>query len=595
MKSIKQQLATKPLFTILAIALILRLLAAIFSQGYGMHDDHFSIIEAAQSWADDTDYDNWLPKHQAEFEYQLSSPSYQMLRESGVPDSTCAKLNWMSRKGFENEHAFNDELTSFISPEEYRTWKDVIYQAAQIGAQPSGHSFFYVGLHYVAFEIMQACGITSMKVKMLLIRVIHAVFSLLIVYFGFLITKKIMSHKPDKIADKYAREVGILLVVLWFMPFLSVRNLIEIACIPFLMWGIWLIINTDSKQHNLFPFFLAGLIMAFAFSVRFQVAIFIAGSGLAILLHKKWKETIVFGLGVLVSIAVIQGVTDFFVWGKPFVELKEYIRYNIAHKNSYGAPNHPEMYFTVLCGILIPPLGLLYFFGFLRTWRKHFLIFVPVILFFAFHTYFPNKQERFIFPVIPFFVILGVCGWREFLEISKFWLKYPKLLKLFYIFFWVINILALSVLTFTYSKKSRVEAMAYFSNIENVTTILLEDANQTNVTTLPNAYSEKWLEMYKLPRNEMPAELYNRYSRFSTYVKIIFSPEFFNLNPDLQKPQYVLFFDSKNLAIRVQYIKKYYPNLTEETVIKPGFVDQIVHFLNPKNRNETIFIYKTNI
>ena len=47
--------------TILFAALIMRLIAAIFSQGYGMHDDHFLIIEASSSWVDGYDYNGWLP------------------------------------------------------------------------------------------------------------------------------------------------------------------------------------------------------------------------------------------------------------------------------------------------------------------------------------------------------------------------------------------------------------------------------------------------------------------------------------------------------------------------------------------------------
>jgi len=47
--------------TILISALIIRLIAAIFSQGYGMHDDHFLIVEASASWVDGFDYNHWLP------------------------------------------------------------------------------------------------------------------------------------------------------------------------------------------------------------------------------------------------------------------------------------------------------------------------------------------------------------------------------------------------------------------------------------------------------------------------------------------------------------------------------------------------------
>jgi hypothetical protein len=50
-----------PITFVLLIALIPRIIAAIFSKGYGMHDDHFLIIEASQSWVDGYDYNAWLP------------------------------------------------------------------------------------------------------------------------------------------------------------------------------------------------------------------------------------------------------------------------------------------------------------------------------------------------------------------------------------------------------------------------------------------------------------------------------------------------------------------------------------------------------
>ena len=46
---------------ILIVAFIIRLITAIFSQGYGMHDDHFLIVEASASWVDGFDYNHWLP------------------------------------------------------------------------------------------------------------------------------------------------------------------------------------------------------------------------------------------------------------------------------------------------------------------------------------------------------------------------------------------------------------------------------------------------------------------------------------------------------------------------------------------------------
>ncbi|PIX92146.1 mannosyltransferase, partial [Candidatus Kuenenbacteria bacterium CG_4_10_14_3_um_filter_39_14] len=100
----------------LFIAIILRLLAAFFSKGFGMHDDHFLVIEASQSWVDGTDYNRWLPSN---------------------------------------------------------------------ASTPSGHSWFYVGLHYLLFSILKTIHITEPQTKMLIVRILHAFYSLSIVYFGY--------------------------------------------------------------------------------------------------------------------------------------------------------------------------------------------------------------------------------------------------------------------------------------------------------------------------------------------------------------------------------------------------------------------------
>ena len=47
------------------MGLFLRLIAAQFSTGYLMHDDHFLVVEVAASWADGEDYNDWLPWSQS--------------------------------------------------------------------------------------------------------------------------------------------------------------------------------------------------------------------------------------------------------------------------------------------------------------------------------------------------------------------------------------------------------------------------------------------------------------------------------------------------------------------------------------------------
>ena len=61
MRQIKILWEEKPLTLIFFLAVVVRMLSVIFSKGYGMHDDHFLVIESAQSWVDNFDYNDWLP------------------------------------------------------------------------------------------------------------------------------------------------------------------------------------------------------------------------------------------------------------------------------------------------------------------------------------------------------------------------------------------------------------------------------------------------------------------------------------------------------------------------------------------------------
>lgn len=524
-EKIKQYWNEKPLFSIIIIALVLRILAAFFSQGYGMHDDHFLVIEASQSWADGTDYNNWLPKSQ-----KALYPGVEPI--------------------------------------------------------PSGHSLFYVGVHYLIFTCFKCIGIVDPKIKMLLIRLIHALFSLIVVVLGYKVTLKLTN-------EKYARQAGLLLATFWVWPFLSVHNLVEVACIPFLFLGCWYLLIAESKRHYLWYFLLAGLMTGIAFSIRFQSAFFVMGMGLYLLISKQFKAFVFFTTGVIVSIIAIQGIVDMIIWQRPFAELTEYVRYNIEHKYDYGS-NQLEMYFLLLLGLIVPPIGFFFFFGFLRTWRKYAILFIPVMLFLAFHLYFPNKQERFILPIFPFYIMLGVIGWNEWVEKSTFWKKNQGLLKGCWVFFWVINLLLLSVFTLSYSKKSRVEAMYYFYKKDDVKQILVEDSNRDGVIMLPNFYSGQWMVMYQLAKTEKAdSSLFGQIKSNEPYYKLLYDKQYFLLHPE-HYPKYVLFLGDKRLEEQVASLKPVFPNLTLEKQAEPGFIDKVLYKLNSVNKNETIFIYKTN-
>lgn len=491
----------KPLTLIMIVAVLTRFIAVVFSRGFGMHDDHFLVIEAAQAWVDGV----IVPGH-------LQGTAQELI--------------------------------------------------------PDGHSLFYMGLHYLLFKFMAVLGLYDPLVKMFIVRLIHAIASVYSVWLTYKITEKLSTKKDAALA-------GILMASMWFLPMLSVRNLVEIFCFPFTLAGIWYLLNAEQKKYPLLYYILAGFILGMSISVRFQLIVFVGGVGLVLLIQRKWVPAVLFGLGALVSIFLLQGLVDDVIWGYPFAEFIEYVKYNIQAANDYITGPWYN-YLLLLAGIFIPPISLMLLFGFFRVWKKQLIIFLPAFLFLVFHSFFPNKQERFIFPIVPYIIIAGAIGWNSFLAVSKFWKNHQKALSRAWVFFWVINLILLIPVSTAYSKRSRVEAMAYLLNYPGIKVILAEDSNSGSAQMLPRYYSGQWMQA-----------LYKSKTGVVSYMAD-------SLPCRVKDASFVLFYSDENLQARVDTMKKEIPSLVYEKTFMPGMIDKIMHSLNPVNRNETIYMYRNN-
>jgi len=487
--------------TILLAGLLFRLLAVIFSKGFGWIDDQFLIIEVAQSWVDGTDFYKWLP---------------------GTPGNT----------------------------------------------GPAGFSFFYTGLHYLLFKFLEWIHVSDPQGKMYIVRLLHALWSLLTIKYGYELTL----HYSNR---KLANRVGWFLALFWMFPFLSVRNLVEFVCIPLLMKGILMVAKGESKKTGFVYWLWAGFIFGLAFNIRYQTLLISGGVGLAMLVRKQWKETILLGTGLLFSIVLIQGGIDFYIWGKPFVQMETYFTYNIHHASGY--PTGPWYnYFLFLLAVFIPPISLYLLFGFFRSYKKLMILFIPTLIFFVLHSIFPNKQERFIITLLPFIIISGVIGWQMIVDglFNPDFVK--KWIRATWIFFWIINFILLIPITLTYSKKARVESMVYLSNYPALKYFIIEDTNQDVLRFPPQFYLKKWIRYDALMRNSNR----NEFVQMKDWSK----PE--------NQPGFVLFYQPDHLDERVKWMKSVFPGLVYETTIEPGWIDKVLHWLNPINDNQNIYIYR---
>jgi hypothetical protein len=428
--------------------------------------------------------------------------------------------------------------------------------------RPSGHSFFYVGLHYLLFSGLKIIGLTDPKAQMVVVRLLHAIWSLLVVRLGYRIALRLGN-------ERVAWQVGLFLALFYFMPFLAVRNLVETACIPFLMLAMWRVMRRTEGPRPM-DVLVAGIWIGLAMNVRFQTIFFAAGFGLAFLLQGQWRATLLATVGVLLPLFVIQGALDLFLWGRPFAELGEYVGYNLLHSTTYF--DQPWYnYLLLLAGIFIPPLSLAVLFGFFRSPRP-LVLWLPVLVFLAFHSYFPNKQERFLLPIVPLFFVLGYVAWERWREVSHWWRQRPGLWRGVWRFTWGLNTLLLVGLCFSYSKRSRVEALYLLRDAGPVRGLVIEDSREGDAPMPPLFYLGQWdvsVVEYKDPGLEL-------------LPMLAFEGE--------RRPNVVLFIGAEDLAERWAHVEAQAGPLEEIGRALPGLLDRTVHWLNPVNRNETIVV-----
>lgn len=448
-----------------------------------------------------------------------------------------------------------EAAASWADGYDYNGW---LPWSEQSHGKPEGHSWSYVGLNYFFFAILKFFGIVNPMIQMLLNRLLHALLSMFVIYFGIKITERLSNRKN-------AVYVGWMLALLWLMPILSVRNLVEIVSAPLLMWGFWLAIREKLK----FDWLYAGLVIGLAVSFRYQIGVFAIGMAAYYLFKGKWKPLIQFCAGVLLTFTFTQGFIDYLIWGKPFAELIGYIVYNMNEGTGYLPNSNYFMYFYVLFGVLLFPFGLLAFAGFVKTIKSQAFLWIPTVVFLLFHTVYPNRQERFVLTILPFVIILAIIG-IEALRKKEFW---NKTWNFSWKAFWVLNIPILLVLTVASTKISRVDAMySLYENGHENESILLEASGEENTALMPKYYAKSW---------------------HCTFV----SREDTTQMPTVEKGwsyDYIFFFGEDDLEKRIGEYKSFFPEMELHAVCEPSGIDKLLRWLNPKNSNEYIQVWETH-
>jgi hypothetical protein len=340
---------------VLLAAAVVRLIAAIFSEGYIMSDDHFLAVEPVSSWVSGENYHNWYPN------------AYNQI-----------------------DHA-----------------------------QPFSYAYYF--LNFLILKFCALIGIANPFIQAFVLRLVHAAFSLWGVYLFV------------KLAERMIASVQWRMYAIWFWVFggvvtvFSVHQLVETACIPFVLLA-YLSVLKYFEHERAGALIIAALAFSVSVGMRYQLVFFPLTLGMYLLWKRKWSGAVLFGVFFTLGFAVTQ-IDNLLLWHKPIYQhLLDYQAYNATHFSDY--PSNVFSYLALITYYIFPVITIVFLLSLRRRpdaeqdsskdalqdvsqdsskdVAQRTCILLGTLVFVGFHLLFPNRQERFLLPAVPFVLLLMI-------------------------------------------------------------------------------------------------------------------------------------------------------------------------------------------
>ncbi|MEW5923266.1 MAG: hypothetical protein AB1746_04695 [Candidatus Zixiibacteriota bacterium] len=448
-----------------------------------------------------------------------------------------------------------------MSDDGYITWNAM--KGSEVGRSPLYNLF-----NYSTMTILTWLGIYDLDSMMYFIRLLHALLSLLIVYYGY---KYVLLATRN---ERYALVTGLILSAHFLMPYLSVRNLVEMVSADFLVPCIYYSFRGTREDDNRM-LAIAGMLGAISWLIRFNTGLAVIPIPFAIwFITRRLRPALYFCAGYLL-IAVFGASLD-------AIYLGTFGRstYNIFKSFLYVTSNPPlpqpiYLFAGVVLGILIPPFSLFLIYNILRkkVIRDNLILFTSIALFFIIHSLIRHKEERFMIPIFPLLTMLGMIGLYAWLANSNPASALRKIFKYSAGLAIVINIILLPLFTFNYGHKGMIEPYVYISRQDDVKAIIIDRIERRRVVT--SSYAG-----FKRPN----------------YIKIDKWEDLStrrNDSPFYDSANYFIIFSDDNARAHADSLTKYFGPIEPVFYSKPSLMDALLHFLNPKyNHLNAAWVYK---
>lgn len=456
-----------------------------------------------------------------------------------------------------------------------------------------GNSIVYL---YINAAIIYACeffNIFDARSKMFIMRLAHGLLSMLSIYYCYRITYRLANRRA-------ALAMGILMSMLWFVPYLSVKTLPECVASVIILAAVYRLTKTRKQTYKFADDVFTGFLFGMATTFCYNLLLLLIGFAICYILKSGLKRAILIIFGAVIALFAMEGLVDTIALGSPFYVLGEYIS-DIIHiyKNQPWELRYFYMYISILALVIPLPWGILALYGYIKSWRHCFLLFFPVTFYIVGMYLLPNKEEKYMIAILPLFFILCVTGWFRFQAKWRFIVTRPRLQRWSVALFFAINTPLLVLASISYTRMPQVETMIYLSHYKtNIKSIFIEDKGHSCSKSLPLFYIGKDVEVYRLRNNypNLDPSLY--FSSESGDITLnehnIYSEKYF-LNPAFADrfPQYVIFSGNYDMPERLASMRQIFPQLTYKATFTPSLADKFIEFFNPSNNNVSLHVYKT--
>ncbi|MEE8576546.1 MAG: glycosyltransferase family 39 protein [candidate division Zixibacteria bacterium] len=462
--------------------------------------------------------------------------------------------------------AFNWLRTTPIAEDGLRMWK---HRPADEHARFALYDLFLYG----QMKLMVTFGIRSLDTMMYFIRAVHALMSLLSVWAAFA-TVRIVTR-----SEGWAMVAGLMVAGHFAMPFLSVRNLIEMVGGHLWAVTIYLFYKYQEVERKDTTIVLAGIFTGLAWMIRFPIALAVLPIPLILWFSQhdqSYRRAAIVYSATVGGMIALCGLADYFLTGSfgstTINQLAGFFKRGEAMYNTIFL-----IYPAVLLAFFIPPFSLVAFsmIAARQMFRRHKLLILSCLSFLLLHSILTNRQERFMIPIVPVLMILLTLALYHHYQSGGWFFRKRWLAGSVIGFTIVINFLLIGPFTFNYGHKGLVDPLVRLERMVDHVRVMFVSPDQSHIypynygglKPMRRGHIKKWDDLRQFIDKPSTA------SEFDFFVLLPLGSE--------QVPAYV-----DSLTRRIG-------NLELVMHVGPSAIDYMLHKMNPKhNPTREAWVYR---